>query len=252
MQDAGGEILIRRMLVRTDLPYRTLHVDLAGDRAPAGAAASGGVASDVMRPDQLAALAGSLAGQGLVLQGDGSTLGRSGLRRALRHVRALFPGWIALETRGPEPADLEALLSARLVDFLDVQLSWMDVDPESDAPCIRTTRRAHRLVEILCRSACAAVLRFISPAQGEIFNRLSPAFDAFVRNSPEAVAVRVFEASERLRTSDAVEPLEFVACRSATVLVDADSEWLSLQGCRTAGASASAWGGDRLSGTMQD
>lgn len=239
MQEAGGELLVSRILVQTDLPYRAMRVDLSHPgalRDPQGPAGCEHSPVQALRVERLAELAESLGADGLLLRGDGSMLGRSGLRRALRHLRACFAGWIALQTRGPDPADLQAVLADGLLSFADLQLAWEEAEAGSARSVIRTGPSLAGLKSILCRSTCPCVVRFTSPAEGEIFSKVSGVFDAFVRNAHEPVAVRVFEATpvlqDRAAGGEHGELLEFVACRPAWMLEDSAGEWLNLPASR--------------------
>lgn len=226
MQEAVFPLRISRLFVQTQLPWRALRVDLASARrfaGPAESAEADGV--EALRIDQLVRLADSLGTEGLLLRGDGSALGRSGLRGVLRHLRACYDGWIALHTRGPDPRDLAALLAEPLLDFIDLELAWMETDPQSCRPAVRLAPSFLQAQSILCRSHCRCAVRFTSYAEGEVFSRVSAAFDAFVRRSSEPVAVQVLETAEP--AAEEGLPLEFVACRPAW-LAEGLADWLSL------------------------
>lgn len=231
MQEAAGELLVSRIWVRTDLPYRAMQVELGQSRRVCFAHQSCCTSYNLER---LAELAESQTVDGILFSGDGSTLGRSGLRRGLRFLRARFPGWIGLQTRGPDPVDLQAVLAEGLLDFVDLQLAWEEVDADSAQTVIRTGPSLVGLKSILCRSSCRCVVRFTSPATGEVFTKVSSIFDAFVRNSAEPVAVSVFEAvsasADAAGGSCQQELLEFVACRPAWMVEDEADQWLQLRG----------------------
>ncbi len=234
MQDVCAELLVSRIFVQRDLPFTAMRVDLGQVSAlsdPHQCRRFPDTQVEAWRVERLAALARSLGAEGVLLCGDGSAMSGSALPAAIRCLARRFAGWIALRTRGPYPADLHAVLTNCPLDFVDLQLSWLEPAAETDEPQLRIASSPDRLQSLICRSNCPCIVRFIRPAKGGSFDRVSAAFDAFVRCSHESVAVRMFDvdgSAPRPVPTEGGDLLEFVACRPASALHDPDGDWVQL------------------------
>lgn len=223
MHDAGDALLISRIFMRTDLPYRALRVELAGESETAKVQA--------IHPQTLVDYARSLHADGVLFFGDGRTMAHPGVHAALTCLRGSLSCWRALVARGPHPSHLTTVLHHDLLDFMDVELAWPQTDEASQQTAIHTAPELEHLATVLCRSRPACIVRFTCPARVAALGRVSAAFDVFVRRSALPVAARMCETSQRAETrptgSGQEELLEFVACRPAECLATAGDDWLT-------------------------
>ena len=234
MRETSNGLLVSRILVLNDGAYPVLRVELAGTHPRVGADEW----PDPQDPpierlyaDDLAHLAEECGVEGLLFSGKRSAIGRCGLPGVLRQLRPQYSGWIGLEATGPEPGDLRAVLSKPLLNFVDVQLAWLETDPETREGAVLVDPSPRQIVSILLKARCPCVIRFTRPAQADLFNEVSSAFDAFVRISAEPVAVQIVEPREHASPSRpcAVGAMEFIACRPAWLVRQSQGQWYQVQ-----------------------
>jgi hypothetical protein len=234
MRETSEGLLISRILVLNDRSYPFLRVELAG--AQPGNASGGRL--DPRRPPaerllaaDLARLAEEYGVEGLLFAGKRSAIGRCGLPRVLRQLRPQYSGWIGLEAIGPEPDDLRAVLGEPLLNTIDVQLAWLETDCETGDGTVVVAPSLRQVVSILLEARCPCVIRFTRPTEEHLFNEVSSAFDAFVRVSPEPVAVQIVEPMEHGSQGRrcAVGVMEFIACRPAWLVSQSQGQWYQVQ-----------------------
>jgi hypothetical protein len=234
MRETGNGLLVSRILVLNDRSYPVLRVELAGAQPktdPHERPDQQDSPVERLSADDLVRLARECAVEGMLFAGKRSAVGRCGLPGVLRRLRPQYPGWIGLETTGPEPDDLRAVLGEPLLNFIDVQLAWLETDPETREGAVLVNPSLRQIVSILLESRCPCVIRFIRPTDDHLFNEVSSAFDAFVRISPEPVAVQIVEPVERESSQRpcAGGPVEFIACRPAWLVRQSRGQWYQVQ-----------------------
>jgi hypothetical protein len=234
MKEAGNGLLISRILVLNDRSYPVLQVELAGVQPSSAPDERSGLqdrSTERLSAADLAHLAAECGVEGVLFAGKRSVIGRSGLPAVLRQLRPQYSGWIGLEATGPEPDDLRAVLSEPLLNFIDVQLAWLETDPEAGEGVVLVDPFARKNASILLEARCPCVIRFIRPTEEHLFNEVSSAFDAFVRVSPEPVAVQIAESMEHGSQGRrcAVGVMEFIACRPAWLVRQSHGQWYQIQ-----------------------
>lgn len=234
MTEAGNGLLVSRILVLKGNPHAVLRVELANSYPrlePEEWPDPQHRRVQVLRADELAQLAQKCTVGGVLFVGKRSAVGRSGLPRLLQRLRLEYAGWVGLEVIGPEPQDLGALLREPLVDFLDVQLAWPEMDLDSGESAVLVNPSLRQIVPILLEARCPCVIRFTQPAEESSFGELSAVFDTFVRVSADPVAVQVVEPFEQVlgSGSGAARAAEFIACRPAWLVRQSQGQWYQVQ-----------------------
>jgi hypothetical protein len=228
MIETGNGLLVAR-IVRLEVASQAfLRVELANacpGHDSAGPTGSHDEPVAVLRADELAQVARRFAAGGILFAAKESALGRSRLPGLLRRLRSEYAGWIGLEMTGPEPGDLRAVVRDGLVDFLDVQLAWLEQDADTGAATFQVAPSLRRVVPILLKVGCPCVVRFQQPAEADLSGDVCAAFDEFVRMSPDPVAVQVVESSERASIPEACQAAEFIACRPAWLVRQSQGQW---------------------------
>jgi hypothetical protein len=227
-------LLVSRILVLGDSVYPVLRVELAAAQPridPDERPDPQELPVERLSADDLAHLAQECAVEGVLFVGKRSAIGRSRLPGVLRQLRAQYSGWIGLETIGPAPDDLRAVLREPLLNFVDVQLAWLETDPDTGEGTVLVNPSLRRIVSILLEARCPCAIRFTRPPDDHLFNKVSSAFDEFVRISPEPVAVQIVEPMENASLSRrcAVGAMEFIACRPAWLVRQSRGQWYQVQ-----------------------
>jgi hypothetical protein len=227
-------LLVSRTLVLHDRVYPVLRVELAGTQPridPEQWPDPQEPPVQELSADDLMHLVRECGVEGVLFAARRSAIGRSRLPGLLRRLRPQYSGWLGLETIGPEPADLRAVLREPLLNFVDVQLAWLETDPHTRDAAVLVNPGLRQIVSILLKTPCPCVVRFTRPAEDDVFNQVSSAFDAFVRVSPEPVAVQVVEPDEceSAPRSCAVGSMEFIACRPAWLVRQSQGQWYQVQ-----------------------
>lgn len=234
MREACNGLLVARTLVLHDSTYPVLRVELAAAQPGLDVEAHPGLHElpvQEVSADDLAHLVRDCDVRGVLFVGKRSALERSRLPGVLRRLRPQYPGWLGLEIAGPEPADLRAVFREPLLDFVDVQLAWLETHPRTRDVAVRVNSCLGRIVSILLKTPCPCVVRFTRPAEDDLFSQVSSAFDAFVRASPEPVAVQVVgpDACEPTVPSCTAGTMEFIACRPAWLVRQSQGQWYQVQ-----------------------
>lgn len=252
MQETEGGLRVRRVLVEAAALPPVVRVELSdGSCEPDAGDSSRAEAPPEpwLRPPDLVEIVRSYHLHAVLLhcQGRGAW---SGVIETLQRLRQHTRCWLGMQTLGSDPNALRQALREQLLDFVDVQLAWIQ-PAGSPARAVRVDPTCLETQAVMSATRCPCTVRFACPPTGEAFRRLSSGFDRFVRTSREPVAVQVLDLppdAEALATRAGVtDALEFVAWRPASLLHGCPVDRLDLLATAGLGAGGRSGRPDRFS-----